>query len=190
MVAAVARGKRPIPVVYDARTMLASELPSYHFAPLKSASRSLGRYLDRAIPVRVDHIVTVTEDVRTGLIDEHGTAPSAVSVAMNGVEAGIFSTIRRNAVEPDTVVYKETLSTYQGFEGLLRALRIARRFRPDLRLRVYSNASFATQGRLAASLGIAQAVNIEHPLPCRAASPAARLRSCPAPSATGIRRNC
>lgn len=59
------------------------------------------------------------------------------------------------------MVYTETLSTYQGFEGLLRALRIARRFRPDLRLRVYSNASFATQGRLAASLGIAQAVDIE-----------------------------
>ncbi|SNS24822.1 glycosyltransferase family 4 protein [Tropicimonas sediminicola] len=161
LVAAAARGKRPIPIVYDAHTMLASELPTYHFAPLKSASRRVGRYLDRAIPARADHIVTVTVDIRSRLVEEHGFDPSRITVAMNGVEADVFSAIRRDAVEPDTVVYTGTLSNYQGFEDLLRAFRIARSSLPDLRLKVYSNASFTSHGRLAESLGVADAVDVE-----------------------------
>ncbi|SFD19010.1 glycosyltransferase family 4 protein [Tropicimonas isoalkanivorans] len=161
LVALAARGRRPIPIIYDAHTMLASELPTYQSGPLKAASRRLGSYLDRAIPARAEHVVTVTEDIRSALIERHGFDPNGVSVAMNGVEVEAFTPIVRNAVEPYTVVYTGTLSQYQGFDDLLKSVFIAIRTCPQLRLKVYTNADFGPLGRQAEALGIRGAIDVE-----------------------------
>ncbi|WP_161470924.1 glycosyltransferase family 4 protein [Tropicimonas marinistellae] len=161
LVALAARGRRSIPVIYDAHTMLASELPTYQSARTKSASRRLGAVLDGAIPARADHVVTVTEDIRTALLERHGFDPGRVTVAMNGVEVDTFAPIRRNAVEPATIVYTGTLSQYQGFGDLLISFATALRSCPQLRLKVYSNGDFADLGRQAEALGIRAAIDVE-----------------------------
>lgn len=160
LVALAARGRRAVPIVYDAHTMLASELPTYQSGPLKSASSGLGAFLDRLLPSRADHVVTVTEDIRSALVGRHGLDPDKVTVAMNGVEVEEFSPIVRDEVEPNTLVYTGTLSQYQGFSDLLTSFSVARDSCPQLRLKVYTNGNFDSLGRQAETLGIRGSIDV------------------------------
>ncbi|MFD0980305.1 glycosyltransferase family 4 protein [Tropicimonas aquimaris] len=161
LVALAARGRRMVPIVYDAHTMLASELPTYQSGPMKAASCRFGAFLDRALPSRADHVVTVTEDIRTALVERHGFDPDKVTVAMNGVEVDEFAPILRDEVEPNTLVYTGTLSRYQGFGDLLTSFSIARETCPQLRLKVYTNGDFDSLGRQAEALGIRGSIDVE-----------------------------
>ena len=156
------RGRKQIPLVYDAHTMLGSELPSYGGSRIGRAMGAAGRWLDCHLPPLADHVVTVTPDLRDRLIGCGRLRESQVTVAMNGVELDHFAgAIAREPVAPDRVIYTGTLAAYQGFDLLLRAFAKARAVRPSMRLVVAASSSFERYEELAASLQIREAIDLE-----------------------------
>jgi len=151
-----------LPVIYDAHTMLASELPSYAPTLLRGATRVLGRWLDGLVPSWVNHSVTVTRDIRDRLIADHGIDPDDVTVVMNGVESALFAQSGSSTVspEPNRLIYTGTLAAYQDVGLLLEAFALAHQQRPAMRLTMSVSSSFDRYEEQARRLGIRAAIDV------------------------------
>ncbi len=153
---AVPARRRGIPVVYDAHTMLESELPTYR-PRLAAPLRRLGRVGDRWTLARADGVVAVTADIRNRIVTEHGFPAARAVVAMNGIDMAQFRPV---AGPPHRIVYTGTLAGYQDVDRLLEAFALARREVPELRLVLAVSDSFAPLEPLAARLGIREALEV------------------------------
>ena len=160
LVALWARRHRSLPVVYDAHTMLGSELPTYGHGPIAAVSARAGRWMDRRLPRRADGVVAVTEDIRDRLLAEGGCRPERVVVAMNGV--GVAQLAPPPGIEeiPERVIYTGTLAGYQDVDLLLRAFARARAERPEMSLCLSVSSSFAPFEPMARELGIREAIEV------------------------------
>jgi glycosyltransferase involved in cell wall biosynthesis len=187
LVALPPRLRHGIPLVYDAHTMLAAELPSYATGLTRTAFAALGGWLDGALPRRADHVVAVTSDIRDRLVKEHGLKPERITVVTNGVESGCFRV--ESPPRPDGLVrliYTGTLAPYQNIELLLEAFARASQVRRDLRLCFAVSSSFEPYEATARRLGVRAAIEVlpdgfnELPLQLAAAAIAVLPRvSCP-----------
>jgi glycosyltransferase involved in cell wall biosynthesis len=177
LVSLPARLRHRIPVVYDAHTMLSSELPSYGPSFSRRAVGAAGAWLDGILPRGADHIAAVTSEIRDRLIEEHGMRPERISVVTNGVESASF---RVDEPPPADglirLIYTGTLAPYQDVDLLLEAFASAWRVRSDLRLCFSVSSSFAPYEAQANRLGIRDAIEVVpdgfHELPRRLASSA------------------
>lgn len=161
IVGLLARRRYRLPLVYDAHTMLASELPSYGPGVARPVLEALGRWADGALPRRADHVVAVTRDIRERLVGVHGLAPDRVTVAMNGVEVAAFAVAEPPPEETaGRLIYTGTLAPYQDIELLLEAFARALRLRPWLRLEVAAGSPFDGYERRARELGIRAAIDV------------------------------
>ena len=161
LVALPPRLRHGIPLVYDAHTMLAAELPSYATGLTRSTFAALGGWLDGALPRRADHVVAVTSDIRDRLVSAHGLEPDRITVVTNGVESGYFRVgppPRQDGVV--RLIYTGTLAPYQNVELLLEAFARARQARQDLRLCFAVSSSFEPYEPLARRLGVMAAVEV------------------------------
>ncbi len=151
------------PLVYDAHTLLMSELPFYPLGLPMSVKRGIGRILDRALPRFADHTVCVTDTIRSRLVKEAGMRPERVSVIANGVEFEHFdpSKARPSLVRPGPIVmFTGNLAEYQGVDHLLRAFaKVAPRV-PEARLVIASDSSFESYEALARDLGIRDRIEV------------------------------
>jgi glycosyltransferase involved in cell wall biosynthesis len=136
-------GRSRRPVVYDAHTLLESELPFYGPALLSRQKARLGRSLDRWLPKRAEHVVAVTEQIRDGLVLGAGVPGGRVTVATNGVEverfaksAGAREQRSNGSQQIFTLGYAGNLAPYQGIDLLLLAARKVLDVRRDVRLLV------------------------------------------------------
>ena len=161
--AAIGRRSRP-PTVYDAHTLLASELPDYGLGLSRSIKGVVGRLFDRWLPQRADHVVTVTKDLREALIQSAGLPPDRVTVVMNGVELDLFdcrttdkSPARKRCKQ---LIYTGNLAPYQGIDLMLRAFVRVRTQRPGTRLMLLTESSFDPYESLARDLGIRDQVDL------------------------------
>jgi glycosyltransferase involved in cell wall biosynthesis len=150
-----------VPIVYDAHTMLSSELPSYGPSFARKWVSTFGRWFDGVLPSAADHVASVTSDIRDRLTNRHRLAPERISVVTNGVETDCFR------VDPAprsdglvTLIYTGTLAPYQDVDLLLEAFAVAYRMRPDLRLRMAVSSPFDPYEGLANRLGIRQAIEL------------------------------
>ena len=89
--AALGRQGRSVPLVYDAHTLLAGELPAYGKSFARRAIRALGEKLDGWLPRLAEHVVAVTDDIAAALSERHGLDPRRISVVPNGVEVDLFA---------------------------------------------------------------------------------------------------
>jgi glycosyltransferase involved in cell wall biosynthesis len=167
LLAAVYGGWRyRVPLVFDAHTLLAPELPSYRIGLGQRVSRHLGGWLDGLLPRMADHTLAVTDDIRDCLITQHGINPNSVSVAMNGVELERFTIAAAAPGNPHEsagarrLIYSGTLAPYQGIDLLLRAFAIVRRSHPEVRLDICTDSPFAPWEPLAAELNITGGINL------------------------------
>lgn len=166
IVGALAR-PRGVPLVYDAHTMLSSELPSYVTPGLQPCVRWLAGILDGLLPRLADHVVCAGGGTREALVGRHGLAESRVTVAWNGVELEHFvnafasRSTGRTAGEPPIVLYTGTLAGYQDVDLLLRAFARLLETHPAARLVLATNSSFDELRPLARSLGIERAIDLE-----------------------------
>lgn len=163
LTALIARGRRNIPLVYDAHTLLSGELPYYGTAWASPLKAWAGGLLDRTLPSKADGIVTVSDDITTRLRPLM-SAPGRVVTIPNGVELDLFSVDHDNAQRlstgPRTVIYTGTLAGFQGTDLLLHSFaRVASR-RADVRLRIVSGSSFAPYENLARELGIRDRIDL------------------------------
>jgi glycosyltransferase involved in cell wall biosynthesis len=150
-----------LPIVYDAHTMLASELPSYGPLPSRSLVQALGSWVDGVLPRRADHVVAVTNDIRNRLVDYHGMAADRVTVVTNGVELERFVVPTPPPADSMVrIIYSGTLAPYQDVDLLLEAFARAWRTRNDLRLVFSVSSTFRAYTQHVARLGIRDAVEV------------------------------
>jgi glycosyltransferase involved in cell wall biosynthesis len=142
--------------VYDAHTLLSSELRFYPLGVPARLKDLVGGWLDRRLPRQADHVIAVTQGVRRRLIEGFGLPPDAVTVVMNGIEHAHFDGFAERARPdgPPTLVYSGNLAPYQGVDLLLRAFRRVLDRRPDVRLRLVTNSPLGAFGTLARQLGV------------------------------------
>ena len=162
-VALMARHKARQPIVYDAHLLLESELPFYRAGLPRAVKQSIGRRIDRWLPRRADHVVCVSHYIREKLVSEGRLSPRRIDVVPSGVEVEIFEhlTPRRAGVrDKATLVFAGNLAAYQRIELLLRAFRDILITRPDTRLAIVTNSSFARYQRLATSLGVWPSIDV------------------------------
>lgn len=163
LVAAAARVGLRIPLIYDAHTLLSSELPYYNFGLPKAVKRAVGRWFDRQLPKLAEHTICVTQTIRERLIGECGFAPERVSVIMNGVEVEHFDPAAQAATrthERPTVIFTGNLAGYQRIDLLLQAFQQVIASIPDARLLIASDSSFAPYEALARQLGVREHIEL------------------------------
>lgn len=161
LVSIPSRLRRRIPVIYDAHTMLSSELPAYGPRPVRPFARWVGSRIDGMLSRRANHVVAVTPDIRNRLVDEHCMDPARISVVTNGVEIERFT----HAAAPPSdgtvrIIYSGTLAPYQDVDLLLEAFARARRVRSDLRLVFSASSSFDAYEPHALRLGIRESLEL------------------------------
>jgi glycosyltransferase involved in cell wall biosynthesis len=174
LVARAARARTGIPVIYDAHTMLGSELGFFRLGLPRRLTVALGERLDQRLPKLADHVISVTETIRDHLV-ARGIVPEAqVSAIGNGVELERFRADVQpswSADAPKRIMFTGNLAPYQGVDLLLEAFALASRQRPDLRLQIVTDSDFSSYEPIARGLGIRDLVEIV-PAPSFAGLPA------------------
>jgi glycosyltransferase involved in cell wall biosynthesis len=165
LVASLARKARGCPVIFDAHTLIESELPQYRVGLPRGAKQWVGRWLDQRLPRYAAHTIAVTDDIRNRLLALDAVKGDDISVVSSGVECEVFDRadpIPENR-EPDTIVYAGNLAPYQGINLLLKAFaELLHRRRQDVRLLIVSGSSFGPYEGLAGDLGIRNAIDVVH----------------------------
>lgn len=148
-----------VPLIYDAHTLVGSELPT--FAPrLGGLLGRVGRGIDRLACALADGVAAVTPDIAEDLVRQRMVAPERVAVAINGVEIALFAAGADSPGEPGTIFYSGTTAAYQDLDLLLRAFARAREQLPSLRLILSLSGDDRGCRRLAQQLAITDAVAI------------------------------
>lgn len=163
LVAKAARRRAGAPIIYDAHTLLRTELPYYRMGLGRGVLRRIGASLDQRMPGWADHVVTVTPLLREQLVGSGAVPVDRVTVVENGVEVELFdgpSTPRRS--DSKTVLFTGNLAPYQGVDHLLRAFQRVLQHRQDVRLRLVIDTDLGSLEGLAQSLGIRQHVDVVH----------------------------
>ncbi|HEX5438115.1 MAG TPA: glycosyltransferase family 4 protein [Gemmatimonadaceae bacterium] len=161
LVSVLARGRHAVPVVYDAHTLLESELPSYAAVLPHAPKLALAKRLDRWLPAQADHVISVTEAIRDRLLAVTRLRTEQITTISNGVECDLFTPPATTALNGHgTVVFTGNLAPYQGIDVLLRAFRAVLASRPDARLVIATDTSFAPYEVLSRSLGVRHAIDV------------------------------
>lgn len=162
LVASHARGSAA-PVVYDAHTVLETELPSYGRWLPAGPVRALGRRIDRWLPGTARFVVAASEPLRAHLLSIGAVEPDRIQVVGNGVDLTRFPPAPpREGPEPGTgvLVYAGNLAPYQGIDHLLLAFREVLQKRPGAQLRILTDSDFAPFEALAGRLGIRERIAV------------------------------
>jgi len=147
-----------LPIVFDAHTLLESELPFYRLGLSRAVLTRVGRLLDSRLPRLANHVVAVSEEIRSTFVGRWNVDPGRVSLIPNGVESELFPSQdpAGPGAAPDVpaVVYAGNMASYQGVELLLAAFAGAVRERKKMQLRIFTDGSFEPYEMLSRSLGI------------------------------------
>lgn len=128
---------RRVPLVFDAHTLLHSELPQYGLGLPRRLVAGLGELLDRRLPRRADHVIAVSDHMREWFLLHGGVPGDRISTIPNGVEHDHFlvehpATPRRT--NAPTIVFAGNLADYQGVPLLFEMFRLVRDRIGDARL--------------------------------------------------------
>jgi glycosyltransferase involved in cell wall biosynthesis len=154
-----ARPSRLPPVVFDSHTLLENELPQYGCGFGAVLSARAGRLLDRILPTRAQHVVAVSDDMRTHY-EAAGIPSSAITVISNGVEAEHF---RANNRDPDggpSLAFAGNLARYQRVDLLLEAFAMVHAQDERARLRIVTSDDFGPFAPVCERLGIGRSVEV------------------------------
>lgn len=179
LIAALIAGRlsRRLPLVYDAHTLLESELPFYRLLPPSGLMASVGRFLDRRVPPAADRVIAVSEQIRNRLLADARISAGRISVIPNGVEADHFDKRDCPAATDGTrprVVFAGNLAGYQGIDLLVEAFSRVLEAVPHARLHFLTHSAPREVMPLVRAAGVAHAVEFSNPgyaeLPDRLAS--------------------
>jgi glycosyltransferase involved in cell wall biosynthesis len=166
VVASLGRRWTKYPLIYDAHTLLQSELPFYQIGLPQIFKRSFGLYLDRRLPKLADHIISVTSGIRDKLIAFSGISEEHISVATNGVDHTYFqkSSNMKQGVKRNVkmMIYTGNLGPFQGIDLMLKAFQIIIAHRQDVRLLLISNDDFVPYKDLVNQLGIQNYIDFQN----------------------------
>jgi len=157
---------RGVPLVFDAHTLLESELPFYRAGLPKAWLERIGHFLDAHLPRRASQVIVVSERMRSAFVEQSGVHPDLVSLIPNGVEDVFFERLSSAKPSPagraPRVVFAGNLAAYQGIDMLLEAFALATRGRSDLRLRILSDGRFDDYQAMSDALGIRDRIDLRN----------------------------
>ena len=157
---AASRFRLGAPIVYDAHTTLAGELPQYRLGAPESLLRWAGAILDRHLPRRANRVIAVSETIRDRLVSIRAVRADHVHVIPNGVDPEKFAAAPPGPRHGETVIFTGNLSPYQGVDLLLEAFAELRRHRPRARLQIVTESDFAPYEAETLRLAIRDAVDV------------------------------
>lgn len=152
------------PLIYDAHTLMAPELPFYGLGLTNKLKRNIGLYFDRHVPQLADHVITVTEELRDKIIKNTGIAPENVTASINGVEIKHFDVKKQNKIVPEEsvkkLIFTGNLASYQGIDLLLSSFSEVIKCRKGVRLQLVSDSPFDDYVALARRLKVTEFIDI------------------------------
>ncbi len=148
------------PIVYDAHTTLAGELPLYPLGLPDRIKRSAGRLLDRRLPRRADWTIAVSESIRDSLVSIGAVPTERVAVIPNGIDWELF--VHSESLNGDgrTIIFTGNTAPYQRLDLLIVAFAKLRQRRSDVRLMIVTDSSFKQYDELAEGLGVRSAIEV------------------------------
>jgi len=164
-----------LPIVYDAHTLVGSELLDYGPAVGAGIKRWLGNYLDHACARRADSVIAVTDAIKQVFVKRNSQPANRVYVIPNGVENDFMESAAKARMEEATglavensaaekrtplFLFAGNMAAYQGIDLMLKAFARVVQHIPGARLEILSNEPFADYQALADSLGIADRLSI------------------------------
>lgn len=159
-----ARRRGAVPLIYDAHTLLDSELPFYFPRGARGVARAAGRLLDGWLPPWADEVVTVSAGIRAALLHRTRLLPEQITVVPNGVEDAWYGPAARapanGAAGQRTLIFTGNLAPYQGIDLLLRSFRLVLDRLSNVKLRIVTGSSFAPYEELARELGVREYVEL------------------------------
>jgi glycosyltransferase involved in cell wall biosynthesis len=157
---AASRAVRNAPIVYDAHTLLASELPTYPLGVPRRCVRAVAPVLDRHLPRRADRVIAVSRTIANALTAARATPAEHVHVIQNGVEWQQFAADGLPGPDGRTVIFTGNLAPYQGVDFMLEAFARLHARRPDVRLLIVTDSAFEPFEALTRELGVRAAVEL------------------------------
>jgi glycosyltransferase involved in cell wall biosynthesis len=150
------------PVIYDAHTLLESELGHYLPHSLRGLAAGVGQWMDSRIPRRADHVISVSASIRDRLVALGAARADQITVVGNGVEQAHFHATAsgpRSGIAA-TLIFAGNLAPYQGIELLLEAFGKIRALNPSVRLQIVTEARFEPYEPLARELGVRDGIDV------------------------------
>ncbi|HVR70290.1 MAG TPA: glycosyltransferase family 4 protein [Vicinamibacteria bacterium] len=133
LIAQVARRLTGVPVIYDAHTTLASELPAYRFP----SPRRLSEFLDRQVPRAADHVIAVSDSLRD-FLRAQGVPGEKIDVVPMGIEPSDFPVADAGAARAECglpggrlVMYAGSLDGFQRVDLLIESMQTVFQHAPD-----------------------------------------------------------
>lgn len=163
LVGAFARFFTGHPLVYDAHTLLETELPSYGLGLPRGIKREIGKSLDYHLPQWSDHVVAVSERIRRKFLIQGRIDSGRVSTVSNGVEFERFAQCSwpdETGTPTRRIIFTGNLAAYQGVELMLEAFARVAQKRGDVRLVLVSRSSFEEHEGHARALGILPLIDL------------------------------
>lgn len=155
LVAAAVRNVTNHPVIYDAHTLLASELPFYSLGFSNKLKQRVGYHLDNQLPKLADYTISVTDKISDYLVHQAGVSRDRIVTITNGVELDHFtraSKSPRPSLPVPLLLFTGNLAAYQGIDLMLRAFRLILNRHPEVRLRIVTDSRFDDYQPLAQAL--------------------------------------
>ena len=164
LAAAVACRLTGHPFVYDAHTLLESELPTYGLGLPAKLKRVIGRIGDGRLPGLADHVIAVSDSIRKRLVRRRSVRPDRITTVGNGVEGEwVGEEESGSGDEPDRtrlITFTGNLARYQRIDLLLKAFRRVAEKREDVRLRIVTESDFSPYVKLAEAEGIRDRIDV------------------------------
>lgn len=167
-----------LPIVYDAHTLVGTELLDYDLRIGSGLKRFIGNFLDHRFAAMADSVIAVTDSIKTAFLERDTQPTDRIYVISNGIEDDFIQRAdqaRRNidashtekertlvSVESPVFMFAGNTAAYQGIDIMLKAFSLVLQKSPGARLRIITSESFAMYQSEAESLGIDDSLSISN----------------------------
>ena len=164
-----------LPIVYDAHTLVGSELLDYGPAIGASIKRFVGSFLDHFFARQADSVIAVTDAIKDEFVTHDSQPADRIHVIPNGIEEEFIQRAEKARLEYAACIEKKNIvagkpapifmyagntAAYQGIDLMLKAFALVEQRIPDAQLKILTHESFADYLALSDSLGITDKLSI------------------------------
>jgi glycosyltransferase involved in cell wall biosynthesis len=164
-----------LPIVYDAHTLVGSELLDYGPAIGAGIKHFIGNFLDHFFTRRADSVIAVTDAIKDEFVKRDSQPADRIYVIPNGIEEDFIRRAEKARLEyaacaeeenivagklAPVFMYAGNTAAYQGIDLMLKAFALVVQQIPDAQLKILTNESFTDYLPLSDSLGITDKLSI------------------------------